>query len=89
MPAAIIMWAISAFSGSTRGGSNPTRSPSAATRPSLGERAGPGFGYDQVPGVIETLVDTYLDQRRPGEPFLQTYRRIGIAPFREALYATA
>jgi len=56
---------------------------------SLGERAGPGFGYDQVPGVIETLVDTYLDQRRPGEPFLQTYRRIGIAPFREALYATA
>jgi len=56
---------------------------------SLGDRTGPGFGYDEVPGVIEKIVDTYLGLREPGEPFLQTYRRIGMAPFKEALYAAA
>ena len=55
----------------------------------LGERTGPGFGYDEVPGVIESLVDTYLAHRLPGEPFLQTYRRIGMTPFREAIHAAA
>ncbi len=54
----------------------------------LGERTGPGFGYDEVPDVIEKIVDTYL-ARRDGdrETFLQTYRRVGMAPFKEALYA--
>ena len=55
----------------------------------LGARTGAGFAYDEVPGVIETLVDTYLAHRRAGEPFLQTWRRIGMEPFREALYAAA
>ncbi|MEM1345575.1 MAG: nitrite/sulfite reductase, partial [Pseudomonadota bacterium] len=55
----------------------------------LGERTGPGFGFEEVPGVIETLVETYLAHREPGEPFLQTYRRLGMAPFKEALYAPA
>ena len=56
---------------------------------SLGERTGAGFAYEEVPGVVETLVDTYLAHRLAGEPFLQTYRRIGMEPFREALYAAA
>ncbi|QDL92817.1 nitrite/sulfite reductase [Paroceanicella profunda] len=56
---------------------------------SLGDRTGPGFAYDQVPGVIETLVETYLGLREPRETFLQTYRRVGMAPFKEALYADA
>ena len=56
----------------------------------LGDRTGPGFSYDDVPAVIETLVDTYLALRDGGrETFLQTYRRVGMAPFKEALYATA
>jgi len=54
---------------------------------SLGERTGPGFGYDEVPEVIEKIVDTYLGLREAGEPFLQTYRRVGMGPFKEALYA--
>ena len=53
----------------------------------LGDRTGPGFAYDEVPDVVESLVDTYLDQRETDETFLQTYRRIGMAPFKEALYA--
>ncbi len=53
----------------------------------LGERTGPGFAYEEVPGAIETLVDTYLARREAGETFLQTYRRLGMAPFKEALYA--
>jgi len=61
----------------------------ATETPSLGERTGRGFGYDEVPGVIETLVDTYIAHRKPGEPFLQAYRRLGMAPFKEALYDAA
>ena len=55
----------------------------------LGERTGPGFGYDEVPEVIERLVATYLASRAPGETFLQTYRRLGMEPFKEALYAAS
>ena len=56
----------------------------------LGDRTGPGFSYEDVPGVIETLIDTYLGLREhKRETFLQTYRRVGMAPFKEALYATA
>ncbi len=56
----------------------------------LGQRIGPGFGYDELPGVIEKIVDTYLDLRDGArETFLQTYRRVGMEPFKEALYATA
>ena len=53
----------------------------------LGDRTGPGFGYDDVPNVVENIVDTYLSARTEKETFLQTYRRIGMAPFKEALYA--
>ncbi|MEM9060123.1 MAG: nitrite/sulfite reductase [Pseudomonadota bacterium] len=54
----------------------------------LGERTGPGFGYDELPGVVEKIVDTYIVQRDGDrETFLQTYRRVGMQPFREALYA--
>lgn len=55
----------------------------------IGERVGPGFSYEDVVGAIETLVDTYLGRREVGETFLQTYRRIGIAAFKETLYAAA
>ncbi|MEM6489477.1 MAG: nitrite/sulfite reductase [Pseudomonadota bacterium] len=55
--------------------------------PSLGERTGPGFSFDELPGAIETLVDRYLAVREgPDETFLQAYRRVGMTPFKEALY---
>ena len=56
----------------------------------IGERAGPGFSYDQIVPAIERILRAYLDLRQgPGETFLDAYRRVGIAPFREALYGTA
>ena len=40
--------------------------------------------------MIEKIVDTYLDLRDgQRETFIQTYRRVGMAPFKEALYVTA
>ena len=55
----------------------------------LGERTGPGFSYEEIVPAIERLVDAYLEQREsPEETFLQAYRRLGMAPFKEALYET-
>lgn len=53
---------------------------------SLGDRLGRALPQDEVPAAVETIVDTYLAIRLDGERFLDTYRRAGIAPFREAVY---
>ncbi|MCA8908077.1 MAG: nitrite/sulfite reductase, partial [Rhodospirillaceae bacterium] len=53
----------------------------------IGERAGPGFDADQVVPAIERLVHAYLALRQgPGETFLMALRRLGLAPFKTALY---
>lgn len=53
----------------------------------IGERAGPGFSADEIVPAIERLVLGYLDLRAaPDETFLQTYRRLGIEPFKALLY---
>ncbi len=55
----------------------------------IGEKTGPGFAYDQVVPAIERIVLAYLDLRQgPEETFLQAYRRVGIGPFKAALYET-
>jgi sulfite reductase (NADPH) hemoprotein beta-component len=57
---------------------------------SIGEIIGPGFSYDGVVDAVETVVDTYLRHRSgPDENFLAAYRRLGQAPFKEALYGAA
>ncbi|SFG47742.1 nitrite/sulfite reductase [Sulfitobacter dubius] len=54
---------------------------------SIGERAGPGFSAEEIIPAIERLVLGYLDLRNdPSETFLQAYRRLGLAPFKAALY---
>ena len=54
---------------------------------SIGERAGPGFAYDEIVPAIERLVRAYLARRSgPDESFLQAFRRLGPAPFKAALY---
>jgi sulfite reductase (NADPH) hemoprotein beta-component len=59
-------------------------------RASIGEIIGPGFSGAEVVDAVETLVDTYLKVRAgPEEDFLAAYRRLGKAPFREALYGAA
>ena len=52
----------------------------------LGDRLGRGLPQEEVPGTIERIVDTYIAARHDNETFQQTYRRIGIQPFREAVY---
>ncbi|WP_127753487.1 nitrite/sulfite reductase [Devosia sp. 1566] len=56
----------------------------------IGKILGPGFEADEVPGAIETLVDTYLANRQGAdESFITAVRRLGEAPFKEALYGAA
>lgn len=55
----------------------------------VGERAGPGFSADEIIPAVERIVTTYLDLRNEGEEFLATYRRLGLAPFKAALYPEA
>jgi sulfite reductase (NADPH) hemoprotein beta-component len=62
---------------------------SGAEDASLGEMLGPALAYDKVAGAVETLVDTYLSIREGEERFLDTFRRVGMAPFKEAVYADA
>ncbi|SEH98923.1 nitrite/sulfite reductase [Paracoccus alkenifer] len=58
--------------------------------PSIGERAGAGFPYDQVVPAIGRLIDAYLGLRdAPEERFIDALRRLGAAPFRAALYPEA
>ena len=42
-----------------------------------------------MPDVIENLLTTFVDLREEDEPFLDTYRRVGIEPFKERVYAKA
>ncbi len=56
----------------------------------IGTRTGPGFSYDQIVPAIETIIRTYLDLREDeGETFLQAYKRVGVEPFKAALYPEA
>jgi sulfite reductase (NADPH) hemoprotein beta-component len=56
----------------------------------LGTRTGPGFAYDEIVPAVERLIEAYLDQRlSPEETFLDAYRRLGLAPFKSALYGDA
>ncbi|MEM1067074.1 MAG: nitrite/sulfite reductase, partial [Pseudomonadota bacterium] len=56
----------------------------------IGERAGPGFSADDIVPAVERLVLAYLELRETAdETFLETYRRLGLAPFKAALYPEA
>ncbi|MBR9912362.1 MAG: nitrite/sulfite reductase [Gammaproteobacteria bacterium] len=55
----------------------------------LGSVLGPAFTADVMPQIIQTLIDVYVAKRVEGERFIDTYRRIGIAPFKEQVYAQA
>jgi sulfite reductase (NADPH) hemoprotein beta-component len=53
----------------------------------IGERAGPGFSADALIPALERLLRAYLTLRdRVDEPFITTYRRVGLDPFKAALY---
>ncbi len=53
----------------------------------IGEKTGPGFSADEVVPAIERIVGAYLSLRHGrGETFLEAFRRVGIEPFKTALY---
>ncbi len=52
----------------------------------LGKRLGPAVAKDKVTKTITTLLDVYIKQRHKDEIFLDTVNRIGITPFKEAIY---
>ncbi|HEV2561942.1 MAG TPA: nitrite/sulfite reductase [Rhizomicrobium sp.] len=59
---------------------------SGAEDASVGEIMGPGFGKDEIVDAIERVVDAYLNLRQSDERLLDTYRRVGMAPFKNLVY---
>ena len=53
---------------------------------SLGTITGPGFDENGIVDAVDKATRVYLDNKQDGERFLDTYRRIGMAPFKEAIY---
>ena len=54
---------------------------------SIGQIIGRGFEPEKVTDAVETIVETYLSLRQDAsETFIEAYRRVGPAPFKEALY---
>jgi sulfite reductase (NADPH) hemoprotein beta-component len=60
---------------------------SGAEDASLAKIVGPGFSEDGVVDAVEKALDTYRSLRTEGERFLDTYRRVGLEPFKAAIYA--
>ncbi|MFJ3050799.1 MULTISPECIES: nitrite/sulfite reductase [Pseudomonas] len=60
---------------------------SASRDASLAQILGPSFAQEQMADVIEKIIKVYVEQRTEEERFLDTYRRIGIDPFKERVYA--
>ncbi len=55
----------------------------------IGKILGPSFSAADIPEVIGKLLETYVNNRWSEETFIETYDRIGITPFKEAVYASA
>ncbi|MEM7215217.1 MAG: nitrite/sulfite reductase [Pseudomonadota bacterium] len=54
----------------------------------IGERAGPGFSYEEIVPAVGRIIDRYLEVRETtDETFIETYRRVGADLFKEALYS--
>ncbi|HVV63876.1 MAG TPA: nitrite/sulfite reductase [Rhizomicrobium sp.] len=59
---------------------------SGAEDAAIGEIMGPAFAKDEIVDAVERVVGAYLDLRAPGERFLDTWRRVGMTPFRNVAY---
>ena len=59
----------------------------ASENAAVGKVTGPGFSQEELVDGIERLVDYYLEIREGEERFIDSFNRLGMAPFKEALYA--
>jgi sulfite reductase (NADPH) hemoprotein beta-component len=55
---------------------------------SIGKIIGPSFAANQMPEVIDRILQVYVRERTEDERFIDTARRVGVAPFKEHVYAT-
>jgi sulfite reductase (NADPH) hemoprotein beta-component len=55
----------------------------------IGKVIGPSFYADEIPDVMTSIINTYVGKRDGEESFIETYRRLGVAPFKEAAYLNA
>jgi sulfite reductase (NADPH) hemoprotein beta-component len=62
---------------------------SASNDAALGDRLGPSIARADVVDAIARLIEVYVEQRADGERFIDTYRRVGLAPFKARVYAAA
>ncbi len=60
---------------------------SAGNDAALGDRLGAAIEKERVADVIGEILEVYLESRKEGERFIDTYRRIGMTPFKERVYA--
>ena len=60
---------------------------SSKLKASLGKIIGPAFSQNEIPEVIDKIINVYLGERNEGEAFIDTYNRIGLQPFKEYVYA--
>ena len=55
---------------------------------SIGSVIGPSFSAEEMPGVVQRLIEVYIQERTPEERFIDTVRRIGVPPFKTHVYAS-
>jgi len=55
----------------------------------IGKVIGPSFYADEIPNVMTSIINTYVGGRSEDESFIETYRRLGVTPFKEAAYKNA
>jgi sulfite reductase (NADPH) hemoprotein beta-component len=53
---------------------------------SIGSVIGPSFSAEEMPGVVQKLIEVYIRERHEDERFIDTARRLGIAPFKAHVY---
>ena len=52
----------------------------------IGKVIGPSFSAEEVPTVVEALINVYVEQRTPSERFIDTVERLGLEPFKTRAY---
>ena len=52
----------------------------------VGEKMGPSFESEEITDVVEKIIKLYVEKRLENEPFIDTYERIGMDPFKERIY---